>query len=139
MSVATNPYLKTKILTASPAELRLLLLEGALRFAGSARAGLEQRDFEKSFEGFTRCQAILIELLSALNSDHAPDLCAKLSGLYTFMFNRIVEANSTRSTKITDEVIKLLEYECETWRMTMAKLDSESANSVSDGRVSIPA
>ncbi|MAB72130.1 MAG: hypothetical protein CMJ54_06450, partial [Planctomycetaceae bacterium] len=49
-------------MTASPAELRLLLLDGALRFAEQAREGLEAKNFEQAYEGSRQCRAILAEL-----------------------------------------------------------------------------
>ena len=36
-----NEYLRTRVLTASPEELRLMLLDGALKYAMQAREGLE--------------------------------------------------------------------------------------------------
>ena len=54
-----NEYLKTKVLTASPAELRLLLLDGSIRFAEQARMGLVNKDFEQSY--WRMCQAICVD------------------------------------------------------------------------------
>src|SRR5881397_2314274 len=124
---AAASYLRTKVLTAGPAELRLLLLDGALRFAERGRAGLEQRDYEEAFEGISRCQQILMELINALQPQHAPELCQRLSGLYTFMYRRLMEASRERSAGIVEEVIRLLAYERETWSMAVEKLAKESA------------
>lgn len=119
---SANPYLKTQVLTASPAELRQMLLDGALKFAKQASEGLEKHDYEVLYNGVTRCQAILMELINALDPKHEPDLCKKLSGLYTFMYTRLVDASTNRDAAILDEVIRLLEYERETWTMVLAKL-----------------
>ena len=40
----SNAYLRTKVMTASPAELRLMLLDGAIKFANQAREGLQAKD-----------------------------------------------------------------------------------------------
>ena len=37
MTNGSQAYLKTKVLTASPAELRLMLIDGAIRFSEQAR------------------------------------------------------------------------------------------------------
>ena len=84
-----NVYLKTKVLSASPAELRLMLIDGAIRFVEQARGGLLARDFEQSFEGFSKARAVVTELISGLNPDIAPELCDRLRGLYTFIFTRL--------------------------------------------------
>ena len=41
-------YNNSKILTASPAELTLMLYEGAIKFCNIAIIGIEQNDIEKA-------------------------------------------------------------------------------------------
>lgn len=124
MAIASgpNPYLRTKVLTASPAELRLMLFDGAIKYLEQAREGLLETNHEKAFEGFTRCQSIVMELLNALEPKHAPELCQQLSGLYTFIYTRSVTACIERDPEITEEVLELLRYERETWVMLMEQL-----------------
>jgi flagellar protein FliS len=128
MTVAPNAYLRTRILTASPAELRLLLLDGAIRFAQATRDALERRDYEGVFANTTRCQNILLELINGLRPEQDPELCAKLSGLYTFLYTRMVSGCSQRNTASVDEVLKLLEFERETWQLLMQELARENAS-----------
>jgi len=124
-AAAPNPYLRTKVLTARPEELRLMLFDGAIRFAGMAKDGIGSKDYEKSYEGVTRCQAILLELINSLRPEHDPELCQKLSALYTFMYTRMIEAGRQRDTAIVDEVLDLLRYERETWVLVMEQLAKE--------------
>ncbi len=126
-STEPNPYLRTQVMTASPPELRLMLFDGALRFAEMGKAGLASNDAEAAFKGISRCQEILVELISSLQPEHAPDLCAKLSGLYTFMYTRLIDASRQQSPEIMDEVLKLLRFERETWAMLLKKLAAENA------------
>ena len=102
-----------------------MLLEGALRYARQGRDGLSARNYEQSYEGIHRCQNILIELINSLRPEHNPDLCDKLSGLYLFLYRRLMDASLERNASHCDEVIQLLEYEVETWTMLMAKLTAE--------------
>jgi len=126
MPVTTpNPYLRTKVMTASPAELRLMLLDGAIKFLQQGKAGLEARDYEASYTGLTRCQNILMELINALDPEHAPDVCDKLAGLYTFMYTRLINASSERDPAIAQEILELLEYERETWVLVMDQLAAD--------------
>jgi flagellar protein FliS len=126
MKAPPNAYQRTKILTANPAELRLLLFDGAIRFAEQARAGLVNKDYEACFTGATRCQEILLELMNGLRPEHDPELCKKLSGLYTFMYMQMVRATTHRDSAIVDEVLKLLNYERETWSMLLEHLAAEN-------------
>ncbi len=121
-----NPYLKTKVMTADPAELRLMLFDGALKFAEQGRQGLVARDYEAAFNGISRCQQILAELINSLNPQQAPELCQKLAGLYTFMVTRLMKARHHRDPAIVEEVIKLLKYERETWIMLLDNLARET-------------
>ncbi len=122
-----NPYLKTKVMTADRGQLRLMLFDGALKFAEQGRQGLVARDYEAAFNGISRCQQILAELLSSLKPQHAPELCQKLAGLYTFMVTRLMAASHQRNPAIVEEVIKLLEYERQTWTMLLDKLAREKS------------
>src|SRR3954462_6067815 len=90
---AANNYLKTKIFTATPEQLQLMLYDGAIRFAEQARAGLEQKNFEASYNCLSRAQKILTELSSSLRHELAPEMCGKLAALYNFVYFKLVEAN----------------------------------------------
>lgn len=120
-----NPYLKTKIMTASPEELRLMLYDGALKFCRQAKTALDKKDFEESYNNLMRAQKIVLELSTSLNHDADPQLCQRLSALYTYVYRLLVDANMKRETTIVDEAIKLIEYERETWQMLMKKLAGE--------------
>jgi flagellar protein FliS len=119
-----NPYLRTKVMTASPTELRLMLYEGAIKFAQQGREALGKKDYESSYNALMRAQKIVLELSTSLNHDAAPDLCDKLSALYTFIYRKLVDANMHRQTEPLEEAIGLLEYEKETWQMLMKQLPS---------------
>ena len=123
MSTATaNPYLRTKILTASPEELRMMLYDGAIKFCRQAREGLEQKNFEQSYNGLNRAQKIVLELSTSLNSAIDPDLYEKLNSLYTYIYRLLVDANLERSATKIDEAIGLIEYEKETWKLLMQQI-----------------
>jgi flagellar secretion chaperone FliS len=120
-----NPYLKTKIMTASPEELRLMLYDGALKFCRQAKVSLEKKSYEESYNNLMRAQKIVLELSTSLNHNADPQLCQRLSALYTYVYRLLVDANMKRETAIVDEAIKLIEYERETWQMLMKKLTGE--------------
>lgn len=123
-----NEYLRTKVMTASPVELRLMLFDGAIKFLEQGKSGLDTQDYESAYNGISRCQQILVELMTTLESKHAPELCEKLSSLYTFMYTRLVEACTERDVAKADEVLDLLRYERETWVKLMEKLADENVS-----------
>ncbi|MBL4700063.1 MAG: flagellar export chaperone FliS [Phycisphaeraceae bacterium] len=122
-NAAANPYLKTKIMTSSPQELRLMLYEGAIKFTHQSVNAIEASDFEVSYNGLMRAQKIVLELSTSMNFNIAPELCDKLSALYTYIYRLLVEANMQRVVKPAREALELLEYERETWIMLMQNVD----------------
>ncbi len=115
----TNPYLRTRILTAGPQQLRLMLYDGAIRFIRQGQQGLHQRDFESAYNGFSRAKRIVLELSTSLNPQIAPELCEKLNALYNYIYKLLVDTSLHRDPAIADEAVSLLEYERETWQMMM--------------------
>lgn len=117
-----NAYLTTQVMTASPEQLRLLLLEGAVRFARQAKDGLERRDLEAAHSGFTQCRNIILELISTIRPEAAPELADRVKGLYTFFYQELVEASFQKDPARVGKVIELLEYEVETWKLLLEEL-----------------
>lgn len=122
MSTGPNPYLKTKVLSASPEELRLMLFDGAIKFARQALGSLEKNDFEGSYNNLTRAQKIVMELSSSLDHKVDPELTEKMAALYTFIYKLLVDANTQRVAEPINEAIQLLTYERETWSLLIAKV-----------------
>src|SRR5688572_6356967 len=86
-------YLRTKVLTATPEQLQLMLYDGALRFGEQARVALHERRFEDSYKLISKVQKIITELSVTLKHDVAPEMCKKLSALYNFVYRKLIEAN----------------------------------------------
>lgn len=120
-----NAYLRTKVLTASPEELRLMLLDGAIKFARQGRDGLARRDFEASFTGLSQARSIITELIVTIRPEADPVLAERVKSLYTFLYTELVEASLSKDFGRVDRVIELLEFERETWAMLMTKLAAE--------------
>lgn len=123
-----NQYLATKVLTASPQELRMMLLDGAVRFCTQGRDGLSSRNFEQAFNGFSRTRAILVELITTMKDvpqGEDNSLVERLRALYTFMISRLVTASHEKSVAAADEVLGLLQYEAQTWRLVMERASAE--------------
>lgn len=126
MANASNEYLRNAVLTATPEQLHLMLYDGAIRFTRQAIEGLTSRNLEAAFNGFSRAQKIVLELLNSLNYDVDKALCSRMAGLYNFIYRKLVEASVERNADHAREALKLLEYQRETWVMLIEKLRSES-------------
>jgi len=115
-------------MTASREELRLLLLEGAIKFVTQARDGLLARNFEQVFNGTDNARNIIVELITSVQSAPNPELAEKVRSLYTFFYVRLTEASFEKSVEKFEEIIGLLEYERETWVLLMNKVASEKGS-----------
>ncbi|MGJ8636300.1 MAG: flagellar export chaperone FliS [Phycisphaerales bacterium] len=117
-----NAYLKTKVMTAPPEELRMMLLDGAVRFAMMAKVGMETKDYEKIYEGFKSSREIVLELINTINPGPDPQLAETVRGLYVFIFGELAKASLNKDMERLDKAIELLEYEQETWAQLLVKL-----------------
>ena len=124
---AAQNYLRTRVLTATPEQLQMMLYDGAIRFAEQARAALEKKDYETSYTMISRVQKILIEFTSTLKHSVYPELCTKLAGLYNYAYRKLVEANTQHRLDALDEALAVLRYQRETWAMLMDQLGKQKA------------
>lgn len=125
---ASNEYLKNAVMSASPAQLTMMLYDGAIRFASQARDSLKRGNIEESCEKLIRAQKIVLELRNGLRNEINPQLCEQMAALYDFIYNRLVDANLNRSMSLVDEALKVLRHQRETWQMLMDKVRSEKGN-----------
>ena len=124
---AAQNYLRTKVLTATPEQLQMMLFDGALRFGEQAKLALQQKNFEQSYNLISRVQKIITEMNCSLKHDILPDLCGKLAGLYNFAYRKLIEANVEHTIEPLDEALNVLRYQRETWAMLLEKLGRQKA------------
>ena len=122
-----NNYLRTKVLTATPEQLQLMLYDGAIRFAEQAKAALVKSDFEQSYNSISRAQKIITELSCSLKHELAPELCSRLSSLYNFVYRKLMEASIEHRIDSVDEALNILRYQRETWAMLLDQLGKKKA------------
>jgi flagellar secretion chaperone FliS len=131
MAAPTQEYLKTKVMTASPEMLTLMLWDGAIRFAEQGKEAIGRKDIEGSYKALVRSQRIMTELTTNLKHDVAPDLCGKLAALYNFIYRRLVDANLTKNIQFVEDALEIMRHQRETWAMLIGKLAQERAGEAS--------
>ena len=60
-------YANNKIMTASPAELTLMLYEGAIKFCNIALDSIEKKDIERAHTNIVKVENIIEEFTATLN------------------------------------------------------------------------
>ncbi|MEM1071277.1 MAG: flagellar export chaperone FliS [Planctomycetota bacterium] len=134
----TNAYLRTQVLSASAEELRMMLIDGAIKFTRQGRDGIASGNHEGSYEGFSQARAILSELMTSMRTEVAPELCERVRSLYSYMYNQLVSASMDRDQAKADEVLELLGYERETWQLLMESLKSQPSQPASSPQSASP-
>ena len=118
--IQKNPYAaynNSKIQTASPAELTLLLYEGAIKFANIALTAMENKDIQKAHTNVMKTERIIIEFQSTL--DHKYPVAKDFDAVYDYLIKRLRDANIKKDPEIMKEVLEHLRTMRETWKEVM--------------------
>jgi flagellar protein FliS len=113
-------YMDTTIQTASPARLRLMLIERGIEVAENLSHAWRNVSAEPaSDDSALKLLEILNELLSGVTGTEY-DVCRKVADLYVFLLKHLVAAEETRDADSIDEIAAVLRIEAETWRLVCA-------------------
>ncbi len=116
---ATKAYGNNKVLTATPAELTLMLYDGAVKFANRAVDALEKKDYENTNINIQRCRAIIVELMSTLNFKYA--VAEDFKRMYDYIFNLLVKANMDKDMESLQKALEEIRGMRDVWKEVMAK------------------
>jgi flagellar protein FliS len=112
---AYQAYRTTQVQTSSPAELILLLYDGAIKYCRQAEAHLDNGERELAHNALLRSQDIIDELAVSLDFSAGEEIAQGLSQLYDYMGQRLVEANIHKDKAPITEVAAMLQELRETW------------------------
>jgi flagellar protein FliS len=144
-----HSYLESEVLTASPQRLRLMLIDGAIRFARQTLAHWDVDHADAASQSLMRCRAIVTELLASVRGDRTScehlvnhlrrpqplsakqrardvdelhDAARNTAGIYVFLFRDLTDAQMTRDAGKVQGAIRVLEVERETTRLLCEQL-----------------
>lgn len=112
-----STYNNSKILTASPAELTLMLYEGAIKFCNVAVMGIESNDLEKAHNGILRAERIISEFRITL--DFKYEVSKDFDAVYVYIMDCLIEANLKKDKEKLEEALKHLRVMRDTWKEVM--------------------
>jgi flagellar protein FliS len=101
-------YRSVQVTCTAPANLVVMLYDGALRFTREAAAAMQRGDACKRRERIGRAHAILELLSTTLDPKHEPLLAERLTALYAFCMNRLVDAGVRDDRAALDDVVRVL-------------------------------
>lgn len=112
-----DQYLRSKIMTASKAELTLMLYDGAIKFCNMAKLCIEKKDIPGANTNIKKAEAIIEEFLATL--DHKYPVAEDFEKVYNYLHERLVQANLKKDPEILDEVLEHLRTLRDTWKEVM--------------------
>ena len=122
-------YANNRIMTASPAELTLMLYEGAIKFCNIAIVAVEQKNIQKAHENIIKVERIIEEFRATLN--HKYPVAEDFENVYKYIYDRLIEANIKKDKEILEEVLKHLRTMRDTWKEIMQKANVDGRKNVS--------
>lgn len=123
-----NAYLRSKVMTATPAELTLMLYEGAIKFVNKAIMSIEKDDVMGAHNNLMKTQRIIEELRASL--DHKYPVAKEFDTVYEYILRRLVEANIKKDKDILEEVLEHLRTMRDTWKEVMKNANAPQSASM---------
>lgn len=117
LPAAYAQYKNSKILTASPAELTLMLYEGAIKFCNIAIEGIKEKDIPKAHTHIVKAQRIVDHLRITLDMKYP--VAQDFERIYSYLARRLTEANVQKDPEILEEVNEHLRAVRDTWKEVM--------------------
>ncbi|WDQ15238.1 flagellar protein FliS [Rhodopirellula sp. P2] len=124
-----DAYLESMVQTASPARLRLMVIERAVEVS---RHLAHHWNSQPGKRGTNEYSLKLLELLSELLSgvtDNSVEVCRTVADLYVFLCQHLIAAEQNGDASMIDEIRLVLETEAETWRMVCAQEGTDKSPS----------
>ncbi|MHC1749835.1 MAG: flagellar export chaperone FliS [Cellulosilyticaceae bacterium] len=112
-----NPYEQYQnnaVLTASPAELTLMLYNGAIKFCNQGIDAIEKQDIRKSHENLTKAQQIIVELQSTLDMRYS--VAKEMDTIYTFITQLLAQGNIEKNIEKVRIARDLIRGYRDTWQ-----------------------
>lgn len=114
---AYSQYKNSKVLTASAAELTLMLYDGAIKFCNIAVMGIEESNIEKTHINITKAERIIDYLRQTLDMKYP--VSKDFENIYSYVSRRLIEANLHKDKEILEEVLTHLRSVRDTWKEVM--------------------
>lgn len=117
-------YANSKVATASPAELTLMLYDGAIKFCNLAIGAIQDNNIVKAHTNIMKVENIIAEFRGTLN--HKYETAKDFEEVYVYLERRLKDANVKKDAEILEEVLKHLRTMRDTWKevMRLSKIEN---------------
>ena len=127
MSYGAKNYKQQQIQTATPAQLLILLYEGAILNVKKASAAIDSGNLSDKGLYIGKTHDIINELNTSLNHEVGGDIAKELERLYNFMVTQLLKANIENSKEPLVAVQKNLETLLAGWKVAVSDYQRQAA------------
>lgn len=114
---AAMAYQNSRIMTATPQELTLMLYDGAIKFCNMAILAIENKDIQKAHQNIIKVENIIVEFRSTLDPNYPT--AKDFDIMYDYIYRRLLEANVKKNQVILEEALGYIKDMRETWKELM--------------------
>lgn len=124
MAMIGNPYAKyqdSKILTASPAELTLMLYEGIIKFTNIGITAIENREFQKANTNIMKAERIVDHLSATLNDKYP--VSKDFLNVYDCIMQALIQGNMRKDVAELERALEYSRMIRDTWKDVMKTVE----------------
>lgn len=127
MAIIGNPYAQyqnSKVLTASPAELTLMLYEGIIKFTNIAIVAIQEKDYQKANTNIIKAERIVDHLNGTLN--HKYPVAQDFENIYKCIMQALIQGNVKKDSAELERALEYSRMIRDTWKEIMQQTEKES-------------
>lgn len=128
MAIVGNPYAQyqnSKVLTASPAELTLMLYDGIIKFINISIAAIEEKDIQKANINIMKAERIVDHLSATLNDKYP--VAKDFRNVYSCIMQALLQGNIKKDTAELERALEYSRMIRDTWKEVMKAAEKGKA------------
>ncbi len=115
LTASPQAYRENAVLCASPAQLVVMLYDGARRFLRQAADAMRAREVERSHNKLRQAEQIIAHLDGVLDHEQGAGISEQLHAIYQFCLAHLNRARMSLEADKVDEVSEILGELRESW------------------------
>ena len=131
---AATLYHKNNVNTASPAELTLMLYDGAIKFCSMAIMALDKGDLEECNKYVAKTKKIIVEFRMTLDFNY--DVADDFDRVYDYIHWVLTQGNVKKDKSLLEEALKQIRGMRDTWKNVM-QVAKEAPKSIEEPKETV--
>lgn len=117
----TQKYQKSAANVIDKGRMIILLYKAAIRHLNIASEKIQQQKIEDTHNSLAKVKSIISELQASLNMEAGGSVSEGLQKIYTYVYDRLIDANLHKDQACIDEVINILTTLLQGWETIIDK------------------